>query len=197
MFNVWWRGFEDADAPSDRWADPLSDREQALLDRACPVLSCELWAALIAALKSSGTYPPEWGSSNLQFRATGDRFFDRLRLTFLSPGYFTPEGASRRRAEWTSHDGDRMDPQMTVFGRRHPDNALHSMQFKLASGGSTLGALVGLPDVPDDFAFPLDWSEAVHSGSRRARRPSCRTTSAAASTGSPTTSRRASRAWTT
>jgi hypothetical protein len=138
--------------------------EQALVDRACPVLSCELFAVLIAEIKENGTYPPDWGSSSGQFRATGDRFFDRLRLTFLSPTFFTPEGVSRRRAEWHSHDGEVMDPQTTIIGRRHPDNALHLLQVKLADGGSTLGALVGLPVVPDEFAFPLMWSEAVYSG---------------------------------
>lgn len=180
VFNIWWRLYvpvtDDPDAdpldsviseiscPSDEWAQPLTDRERALLDRACPVLSCRLWASLIASIKTTGTYPPDWGSSSGQFRSTGDRFFDRLRLTFLSSGWFTPEGNSRRRADWTSHSGERMDPQTTVFARRHPDNALHSLHVKLADGGSTLGSLVGLADVPDDFAFPLAWSEAVFSG---------------------------------
>ena len=163
-FNKWWRGFEASDAPLDNWAQPLTAREQTLIDRACPVLSCELWAQLIRAVKDSGVYPPEWGSSELQFRATGDRFFDRLRLTFLSPMWFTPEDVSRRRADWTSHSGERMDPQTTIFARRHEDNAFHGLQLRLASGGSTLGALVGLTDVPDEFAFPLMWSEAVYSG---------------------------------
>ena len=180
-FNIWWRLYvpvgDDTDpdpldsdsvtstisCPSDHWAQPLTDRERALLDRACPVLSCELWASLINSIKETGTYPPDWGSSSGQFRATGDRFFDRLRLTFLSSGWHTPYD-SRRRADWTSHIGKPMDPQTTVFARRHPDNALHSLHVKLADGGSTLGSLVGLADVPDDFAFPLAWSEAVHSG---------------------------------
>ena len=86
-FNIWWRLYvplaDDPDrttldsvittisCPSDQWAQPLTDRERALLDRACPVLSCELWASLINSIKDSGTYPPEWGSSPGQFRAPG------------------------------------------------------------------------------------------------------------------------------
>ena len=162
-FNTWWKTFEEDESRSERWAQELTERETMLLEHACRLLSGEPWAQLIATLKKEGVYPPEWGSYSGQFRATGDRYFDRLRLTFLSPGIFTPTPV-RRTPYWTAHDGSHMDPQTTVFARRHPENAMHALHRKLAKGSGALGALVGLADEPEDFAFPLAWSEAVHSG---------------------------------
>ena len=167
-YNPWWRGFDAADAPVDTWAESLDDHETLLLDQCCRVLSSHMSSELIRQLKLSGTYPPDWGSGAGQFRATGDRFFDRLRLTFLSQGIVgataNDNGGSRRVGSWTSSSGLTMDPQTTIFARRHADNGFHALQVRLTQGGTTLGTLAGLAAVPDNFAFPLAWSEAVHPG---------------------------------
>jgi hypothetical protein len=162
-FNRWWDTYRSVHSPINDWATSLTDHEEALLEYACKVLSSNAVGTTVLVLKQSGIYPANWSSMNGLFRSTTERLFDRLRLNHIKYS-----GTVKRWPVWWGHDQNESPkeypPLTTVFGRRHDDNGFYLLRKKLSSGYNTLGDIVGLTEAPDNFAMPLQWTEAIFSG---------------------------------
>lgn len=162
-FNRWWDTYRSSHSPINDWATSLTDNEAALLEYACKVLSSNAVGTTVLVLKQGDSYPANWSSMNGFFRSTTERLFDRLRLNHVKYG-----GTVKRWPVWWGHDQDESPreypPLTTIFGRRHDDNGFYLLRKKLSSGYNTLGNIVGLTDAPDNFAMPLQWTEAIFSG---------------------------------